>query len=330
MHSPGKGFLIGALAAGESVTGQAAVVRCERRETKAGKPYLALTLSDRTGQIDAKDWDHADEYEAVFESGAVVKVRAKVEEFNGDLQLRIERARRLRENEYDLGDFTAASAYDIDQMYSALACVVAGVRDEWIRKLLETVLERYSEGWRRAPAAMRIHHAFSGGLMEHVLSMCRAALALCTHYTQLDRDILIAGCILHDLGKMRELQAGITLAQTAAGKLVGHIGEGLLMLEDCCRGIDGFPEETRMLLRHMVVSHHGAFEYGALKLPMTPEAIVLSALDDLDFKLEYTFRVITEGGEDFSSWQRPLEREICRLRRPLPVSEGQAPDAQEE
>lgn len=327
MRSPGKGFLIGLLTTGETVVGQAAVARRELRETRAGKPYLSLLLSDRTGQIDAKDWDHAAEHEDIFEPGAIVKIRAAVEEFNGSRQLKIEKARRLKEGEYDLGDFIAVSDYDTDQMYSALACVVAGVQDAWIRRLLEIILERYRAGWLRAPAAMRIHHAFSGGLLEHVLSMCRAALALCTHYTRLDRDVLVAGCILHDLGKMRELQLGVAVTATAAGKLVGHIGEGLLMLEECCREIDGFPEETRMLLRHMIASHHGSFEYGALKLPMTPEAIALSALDDLDFKLECVFRLIDDGGEDFSSWQKPLEREIYRVRREPSASAAPGPDA---
>lgn len=327
MRSPGKGFLIGHLTAGDTVVGQAAVVRRELRETRAGKPYLSLLLSDRTGQIDAKDWDHAAENEDVFEPGTIVKIKAVVEEFNGALQLKIEKARLLRDGEYDLGDFIAVSDYDVDQMYAALACVVAGVRDAWIRRLLETILERYRAEWLRAPAAIRIHHAFSGGLLEHVLSMCRAALALCTHYTRLDRDVLIAGCILHDVGKMRELELGVSVTATAAGKLVGHIGEGLIMLEDCCRAIDGFPEQTRMLLRHMIASHHGSMEYGALKLPMTPEAIALSALDDLDFKLECAFRLIDEGDEDFSSWHRPLEREIYRVRREPSASADPGPDA---
>ncbi len=325
-RSPNKGFFIAGLTTGETVVGQLAVVRGERRATRSGKPYLSLLLSDRTGQIDAKDWDHADENERVFEPGCVVKIKATVEEFNGEKQLKVEKARRSKPDEYDIGDFVAVSHYDVEQMYAALGAIVAGVRDPWIRKLLETVLCRYAGGWRRAPAAMRIHHAFSGGLLEHVLSMCHAALALCTHYTKLDRDVLIAGCVLHDLGKIRELETGVAIAQSASGKLVGHIAEGLIMFEDCCREVDGFPEHTRMLLRHMIISHHGSFEYGALKLPMTPEAIVLSALDDLDFKLEYTFRMI-DGGAEFSGWQKPLERDIYCVRREPPEAGDPAPDA---
>ncbi len=326
-QSPNKGFFISGLKPGGPVTGQLAVVRTESRVTRAGKPYLSVLLADRTGQIDAKDWDHAGENEAVFEPGTVVKIRATVEEYNGERQLKIEKARRLRPGEYDPGDFVPVSIYDTDAMYAALGEVISGVRDVWIRKLLETVHCRYAEGWKLSPAAMRIHHAFAGGLLEHVLSMCRAARALCAHYTMLDGDVLIAGCILHDLGKMREIETGMTISHSVTGKLVGHIAEGLIMFEDCCRGIEGFPEETRMLLRHMIISHHGSFEFGALKVPMTPEAIVLSALDDLDFKLECAFRVIAAGGgEPFSGWLKPLEREIYRVRREPPAGAGQGQD----
>jgi 3'-5' exoribonuclease len=310
-RTPQKGFFLSDLAGCEGpVTGLLAVAACEKRETKAGKPYLSLTLSDRTGQIEARDWDHASEHESVFERGVVVKVRAIVEVYNGKQQLKIEKARRWDEA-YDVGDFVPASAYNVEELVAALGSVVEGLENEWIRKLLQTALCRHRDEWLRTPAAMRIHHAWAGGLAEHVLSMCRAALALTTHYTRVNRDLLIAGCILHDIGKMREIDVGITLAHSILGKLVGHIAEGLIILEDCCRSIEGFPDEIKMRIRHMIVSHHGRMEYGALKQPMTPEAIVLSALDDLDFKLECTFRLIDNAnGADFSPYQHSLEREI--------------------
>ncbi|HWR53069.1 MAG TPA: HD domain-containing protein, partial [Bryobacteraceae bacterium] len=276
-RTPKKGFFIAEATAGEKpVTGLLAVASCEKRETKGGKPYLAITLSDRTGQIEARDWDNAAQNEAVFGRGAIVKVQAVVEVYNGNQQLKIEKA-RCWDEEYDIGDFVPASAYNVEELVAGLGAIVAGLDNEWIRKLLDTVLCRHKVEWLRTPAAMRVHHAWAGGLAEHVLSMCRAALALTTHYTRVNRDLLIAGCILHDIGKIREIEIGITLAHSTSGKLVGHIAEGLIILEDCCREVEGFPDELKMRLRHMIVSHHGRVEYGALKQPMTPEAIVLSA-----------------------------------------------------
>jgi 3'-5' exoribonuclease len=323
-----KGFFVASLTpSAESVTGQLAVVRRELRETRGGRLYLSLVLSDRTGRIEARDWDNAAGHEPVFAPGAIVRVRATVEEFNGQRQLKIERARACTEGEYNLADFVATSAYDVEEMYAALGAIVAGVADEPLRRLLELVLCRYSKEWRQSPAAVRNHHAFAGGLLEHTLSVCRAAHALGAHYARLDCDLLIAGCLLHDIGKMREIEAGLSIDMSAEGRLVGHIGEGLIMFEECCREISDFPEERRMLLRHMIVSHHGLPEYGALKRPMTPEAIVLNALDELDYKLECAFRAIDNATEAFSAWQKPMEREIYAVRC---GPSAPAPDATEE
>jgi 3'-5' exoribonuclease len=310
-----KGFLVAELVKGAQATGQVAVVRKETRVARTGSPFLSLLVSDRSGSIGAKDFEGAAEHDAVFAPGSIVKIRARVDEFNGQLQLLIERARPAAEAEIDRGDFTAVSAYEVEEMFAALRRLVESLGDEWLRRLLGEVLERYGEEIKRAPAAMRLHHPFAGGLLEHVLSMCRAATALAGHYDRLDCDLLMAGCVLHDLGKTRELAGGVGIEYSAPGKLVGHVAEGLLMLEECCRSVEGFPEQKKMLLRHLIVSHHGTMEFGALKLPKTPEAIALHFIDELDAKLEFAFRAIDSAGpSEFSPYEHALEREIYCVR----------------
>lgn len=314
MPSPNKGFFIDALEPGMEVVGQVAVLRKEMRRKQNGEPYLALELGDRGGRIAANDWDHASDYDAIFTPGAVVKIHARAGEYNGRLQLTILRARPCREEEYQLADFVAASPRDPGGMIEELRAIASGVSDVWLRRLLGLVLDSCASELQRAPAAARIHHPYLGGLLEHILSLCGAAAKLCEHYPRLNRDLLLAGCVLHDIGKLRELDAsGVAIHYTVSGRLVGHVAEGLLLVDRLADAIEGFPAETLMLVRHLIVSHHGEPEFGALRQPATPEALALHYLDNLDAKLDHAWRLIDAApGEQFSAWDPALKREIYR------------------
>lgn len=312
--SAAKGFFAAALKPGTEVTGQLAVLRKDMRRKQNGEPFLALELADRTGRVAANDWDHVAEYDSVFEPGTVVKVQARAGEYNGRVQLTILRARRCREDEYQLQDFLAASARDPGEMLEELRSLVRGMGDPWLRRLLELALETCGEELQCAPAAARIHHAYLGGLIEHVLSLSHAAMKLCDHYQRLNRDLLLAGCVLHDIGKIRELGiSAAAIGYTASGRLVGHVAEGLLLVDRLAGSIEGFPAQALMLVRHLIVSHHGEPEFGALKPPATPEALALHYIDNLDAKLDHAWRLIGEGGEgEFTAYDPTLKREFYR------------------
>ena len=312
-----KGLYINDLPQSGEVTFLAVVIEKEVRPKRNGGSFLSIRLADRSGELDAKVWDNPEAVAQLFDCNDVVKIRGAIEHYNEKPQLIVSRIRRCEANEYTAVDFYPASNRDPEEMFGELETFVAMVRDESLQQLLESIVNdaSISQGLKTAPAAMKIHHAFRGGLLEHVLSLCNLAAVLTAHYPRLNLDWLIAGAILHDLGKIETLELmGVRFAYTTRGQLIEHVTLGLEILERHVGRLPGFPLELKTILQHFIVSHHGDLDKGALRRPMLPEAFALSLLDLMDARLEQVFRLIDSApvGDEFTSYVPSLERQLFR------------------
>ncbi len=295
-----------------------AVCSKQMRSKKDGAQFLSLRLADMTGQCEAVMWENFDECLREFECGDVVKIRGRISRFSGKLQLSIELIRRAFDGEYDIGDFAPHTQYDVDELWAKLTGFVVSLTDLHLRALMEVFFadEEIAAALRTAPAAKTMHHAWIGGLLEHVVSLLGLCDLAAGHYPHIHRDLLLAGAMLHDIGKLHELRWGTTFDYTTEGQLLGHITIGIGMIEKKSALVPGFPAQLRLLLEHIVLSHHGRYEYGSPKLPMVPEAILLHYLDDLDAKMhtmQSEFAKNEANGRaagEMTEWVRSLERPL--------------------
>lgn len=283
-------------------------------ETRAGKPCLFLDLADKTGEIGGPVWDQAERVAAFCQPGGFVHLKGQVQSYRDNLQLRIEEIKAVGKDEVILADFVPSSRYNLEEMGQEIQKIIASVENSWVRKLLNRFFGN-GELWQQfktAPAAKGIHHAYAGGLLEHCLSMARVANMLADHYPGVDKSVLLAGVMFHDIGKLRELveQTGV-VDYTAVGRLKGHLVMGSEMVADEACKIKDFPEELLIQIQHLILSHHGRLEFGSPTVPMTPEAFILSFVDDLDSKMnliEQLRRKQTTDGPQWTEYQRTLER----------------------
>ncbi len=238
----------------------------EIREKKTGEPYLSLSLCDRTGEVEAKMWDNVAEVMDTFERDDFVKVKGLIQVYHNRPQLTIHKMRRLQDSEVDFADYFPASGRDPEEMWRELRAMIAGMTDTHLRALVEAVLDdpEIASRYRKAPAAKQIHHAWLGGLLEHVLSLCQLCHVTAGHYGA-DVNLLLAGAVLHDVGKVYELSYDRSFGYTTEGQLLGHMVIGLRIVGDKLRGIPDFPPRLRTLVEHMIVSHHGRYEFGSPK-----------------------------------------------------------------
>ena len=259
------------------------------RNTRANKPYLSLILCDKTGQLEARIWDPADPRVAKdIERGHFVKARGSVSRFDDRLQMRIEQMRRALPDEIDKADMMPATTYNVDELWAALTSFIESFTDPHLKALIDTLLAdpALAQAYREAPAARQLHHAWLGGLLEHVVSLLRLADRVAPNYPLLHRDLLLTGVILHDIGKVRELSWDAGFEYTIEGTLLGHIQMGVELVEKTIDRLPDFPPRLKILVVHMILSHHGKLEFGSPKLPMIPEALVLNFVDDLDAKMQ--------------------------------------------
>ena len=258
------------------------------RQKKSGEPYLSLLLGDRTGEVDAKMWDNVADVMDTFDRDDFVKVKGLLQIFQNRPQLTIHKMMRIDDSEIDLGDYFPSSERNSDEMFAELQAIIASIRNPHLRTLLESFMadEKIARMFRTAPAAKSVHHAYLGGLIEHVLSLCHLSLIMATHYRDLDVDLLLTGAILHDIGKTTELTYERTFGYSTDGQLLGHIFIGIQMLNARVAAIPDFPPKLRILLEHMMLSHHGELEFGSPKVPVFLEALLLHHLDNLDSKVE--------------------------------------------
>ena len=265
------------------------VLAKQQRTTKQNKPYLSLTLGDKTGPIEGRVWELGDPRIAKdFERGDMVKVRGSVSRYDDRAQVKVDQLRKALEGEADKMDMLPATSCDVAALWTALQAVVASITNPDLKRLLEALLDdpALAQAYRLAPAARQLHHAWLGGLLEHVVSLLGLADRVASHYPMLDRDLLVTGVILHDIGKIRELSWDTGFDYTVEGVLLGHIQMGVDLAEKTIAGLPGFPDRLRTLVLHMILSHHGKLEFGSPKLPMIPEALVLNFVDDLDAKMQ--------------------------------------------
>ena len=258
------------------------------RFKRTGESYLSLMLADKTGDLEAKIWENVEEVAPLFERDDFVKVKGAVQVFRKRPQLTVHKLRRLEEQEVDLTDFFPRSARDPEEMWRELEAVVAAVQNPHLHALLSAILSdpEIAPRLKSAPAAKSLHHAYLGGLLEHNLSLCRLAKLVLQNYSGLDEDLVIAGIFLHDLGKIYELSYSRSFGYTAPGQLLGHMILEIEILHRKLAQMSEFPRPLQTLLEHLIISHHGQYEFGSPKLPMFPEALLLHYLDDLDSKLQ--------------------------------------------
>jgi len=264
------------------------VLARQLRTTQSNKPYLNLIFCDKTGQLEARAWEPADPRIAKdFERGDVVKVRGCIQRFNDRLQMKVDQLRKAYPHEVDKADYMPATTYDVEALWQELLGFVESFADAHLKRLVTTVLAdpQLAAAYREAPAAKQLHHAWLGGLLEHVVSLLRLADRVAPHYPILHRDLLLTGVILHDIGKVRELSWEIGFEYTVEGVLLGHIQIGAALAERTIDSLPDFPPRLKMLVLHMILSHHGKLEFGSPKLPMIPESLMLSFLDDMDAKM---------------------------------------------
>jgi len=265
------------------------VLAKQLRTTKQNKPYLNLALGDKTGQIEARVWELGDPRIARdFERGDLVKVRGCISRYEDRAQLKVDQLRKAQAGEADKQDMLPATSQDVGALWRRLEASVESLANADLKQLLRALLAdvELAQAYREAPAARQLHHAWLGGLLEHVVSLLGLADRVAAHYPLLDRDLLITGVILHDIGKIRELEWETGFDYTVEGVLLGHIQMGVDLVEKTIAKLPSFPERLRTLVLHMILSHHGKLEFGSPKLPMIPEALVLNFLDDLDAKMQ--------------------------------------------
>jgi 3'-5' exoribonuclease len=302
------------------ITGSFLVQSKEIRQKKTGELYLSLLLADRTGELDAKMWDNVAEVIEDFDRDDFVKVKGLVQIYHNRPQMTLHKVRRMDDSEIDFSDYFPSSKRDQAEMWAELRGIVADMANVHLKGLLEAMLDddEIARRYRRAPAAKHIHHAFLGGLLEHVLSVCAVARLLAQHYANIDRDLLLTGVILHDIGKIYELSYERGFSYSNDGQLLGHIHIGARMVGDKLRGLPDFPPALRSLVEHMILSHHGRLEFGSPKLPQFPEALLLHYLDDMDSKME-AMRALIESDRQvegcFTVYNVALERPVLKKER---------------
>ena len=271
---------------------------------KNGKPYLTLRLMDKSGEVEAKVWDNVDLLSAIFDKDDFIAVRSKASVYLGKMQLVIAELRKVPEEEASLADFLPETARDMSEMEGELAELINSLGDMNLKRLLGAFFDdpSFLAVYRSAPAAKGMHHVYLGGLIEHSLAVAKLVDRIVPLYEGLNRDLLIAGALLHDVGKVREMAYIRSFDYTDEGKLLGHITIGVEMVRDKIAGLTDFPRELAMLLQHMLLSHHGQYEFGSPKLPMTLEATILNYLDDLDSKINGIRTHVEKEPENHSRW----------------------------
>ena len=287
------------------------------RQGRGGELFVAVSLQDRTGLVRARIFNEAARLREEFDSGDFVKVQGRTELFNGRLQLVIENIRRVNPDQ-DRGqgfreeDCVLSAPRPVEEMWKELDELILHVRDPFVRELLQRITAEHAVKLRIWPAALTVHHAYRSGFLEHILSVARSALTLGAAYGA-NQDLLTAGALLHDIGKLEELEYDHSTSYTREGNLVGHVTLGVMMARATMAAIPDFPDVLRTQIEHLIVSHHGHKEFGAPVEPMTIEAMILSAADDLDARINQVKQALAEDGEgEFTAYHSRLGRVLWR------------------
>lgn len=309
---------VNTLSNGVSVDEVFLVADKQLRANRQGNLYLHLDLRDKTGTVGARLWNATERIAAGFEPGDYLRVRAKVQVFQGALQMIVSHLEVADSSGLDPDDFTPRSTLNGTKLLARLKEILLKLSNPHLRALVECFLidDEFVRKFVSAPAGIKNHHAYNGGLLEHVVTLLETARAICEFYPEIDRDLLLTGVFLHDIGKIDELSYDRAFSYTDEGQLIGHLVMGVEMLRDKVERTadltgDPFPAELLLRVKHMIVSHHGLYEYGSPKLPMTPEAIALHYLDNLDAKIHSFTREIRDDPGRESRWT-PYQQDLGR------------------
>jgi len=309
------------LTADQAITGFFLVHEKEVRNTNAGKPYLRMELGDRSGTIEARMWDQFEKLAKDVSRDDFVKVQARVEIYRNKPQLSLQQFRLAKPEEIDLADFLPHTPFNVEELYKQMLAYAEGMKNPWLKMLVSKVLSdpQIAVRYKRAPAAKVMHHAYLGGLLEHVVGLCGLAKQVAAHYPELDVDLLLTAAMLHDVGKLDELCYERSVSYTTEGQLLGHIVMELETVTKAMEEIEGFPAKLKTVVQHILISHHGQYEFGSPKLPMIREALVFHYMDDMDSKLGAVRSAmeIESGEEDWSAYSGALGRKFLRLEKYL-------------
>ncbi len=285
--------------------------------TKTGKPYLNLILTDKTGNIKGMVWEQAESIAKLFEKDDFIRVKSTSVTYQNSLQLNISAITLCQPSEVEISDFLPQAKSDIDQTFLNLKTLTEEVKDPQLKQLLDLFMEdeQFVRLFKLSPAAKELHHVYLGGLLEHTLSVARLILQIGNHYESLNLDLLLTGGVLHDIGKIHELSYSKSFDYSDTGRLIGHITLAVELINEKIALLPGFPQELATELKHLIISHHGEYQYGSPKRPKTLEAVILYYLDDLDAKVEGIQRFIQHGQENQSrcaGYHKMLERFIYK------------------
>ncbi len=304
------------VAEGDRLVGCYCVAGKQIGVTKTDKPYLRLQLVDRSGEIEGRVWDDAERIHELVAEGDYVGVRGRIESFRGQRQLKVEEIERLTVAREDMELFLPRTPHDFDRLESELDALIASVEDPGLNALLRRLLGPDTEMgrlFRRAPAAKRNHHAYVGGLLEHTVSVAWVCSALARHYgAAIDRDLLVTGALLHDIGKTREIEVAAGFPYTDEGHLLGHIVIGLQIVADAAREVPELSEERALLVQHLVASHQGKYEWQSPRIPMTLEALLLHYVDDLDAKMHQALALVASAEKRWTGYDASFGRAFLR------------------
>jgi 3'-5' exoribonuclease len=284
---------------------------------KNGVTYLSLKLADKTGEIDGRLWDNADEVAGKFDREDFVRIKGIASNYQGSMQIKMKTLEKVDDSRVDIASFLESSSRNVDDMVRELKAISASVQNGHLRQLMNAFLNDpvFMESFKRVPAAKTLHHNYIGGLLEHVLELIILARDLAKHFPSVDVELLTVGAFLHDIGKVRELTVKKSIGYTTEGRLLGHISLGYEMITEKANAIPGFPRELSMLLKHIMLSHHGEYEFGSPKRPKIQEAIIINYLDDLSAKInnfQATLKKENVAAGEWTGFSKMHERYLYR------------------
>lgn len=288
-----------------------------------GSPYLNVRLKDKTGELDGKVWDNAIEFDQQFKKGDIISIEGRAATYKNSIQISIVKIKKNEREDIEPTDYLPAARGDVDAMFNEILTHIENIQTKPLQSLLQSFFhdEKTAELFKRAPAAKGFHHIYLGGLLEHTLSVVQLLQKTADHYPELNRDMLIAGGILHDIGKIHEFCYHSIIDYSDEGRLIGHIVMGVEMINKKIADFPDFPGQLALELRHIILSHHGEFEFGSPKRPKTLEALVVHYIDDLDAKFNAFHTLITDStnpDSDWTNYNRFLERFLYRKKFSTP------------
>ena len=312
--------------AGHEIDDAFALAEKTLAQKKNGNPYLTVVLSDKTGRVKGVVWDHVEETTSATTAGDVVHVRGRVSEYRGELQMVIQKMTPITPDQVDASDFLPATSHNTDAMFERLVRMTDGLKTECLRALFDAFWKDpdFVQQFKTAPAAKKMHHAYIGGLLEHTLSMALLVERIAGHYSGIDLELLLAGAILHDIGKIKEFDYDLSIDYSDEGRLLSHIIIGIQMVDEKLKQMDYFPPDTERLLKHMMISHHGAREFGSPEPPKTLEAVLLNYIDEIDSKVNgiREFMAAEAPDVEWTSYHKILGRHFYRGKERQEPSKG--------